>query len=91
MTTTSVSVELKDEQVVDADVVYNISGTHIPASMEGPEEWPECEVEHITLCGLDITGILKTPMETIEEACFENSASIAEASYEAYCDSREER
>ena len=79
---------------VELDVEYNVSGKFIPASMSGPEENPELEVQSISYQGIEVPyWMFSLLLDEVTAACWEDHAERAaevddDYHYRCWSDSR---
>jgi hypothetical protein len=62
----------------EMDVEYSVSGKFIPASMSGPEENPELEVQSISYQGIEVPyWMFSLLLDEVTTACWEDHAEQA--------------
>ena len=80
-----------DEVEIPVDVEYSVSGKHHAASMEGPEEWPELEIESAIGPDGKEVELTDSEKERVEEFAFQDQEDRAVDAQLAYYESREDR
>lgn len=58
----------------ELDIVYEMSGRHVKASMDGPDEQPEVDVLAVAHNGRPF-GVTREEMSDIEQKCYTESES----------------
>jgi hypothetical protein len=95
MRSTTITVLRKDangdEIEFDVDVEYSIHGSHMRASMEGPEEWPEMEIESaIGPDGKDVE-LTAEEIEKVDELATQDEQDRRTDAMEAHYESLRDR